>query len=612
MGSSLCARQRGGLGRQHGQRPRLHTVWRPGHLGRRGQRGVRPNNYDQQSGSGSTRFHASHRHDQHPAGHHNFVSWVDDSLPKGAQAGADGGDSWNWVSSNPTPFSGSVASQSSIGAGEHQHFFSYATATLPVNTGDTLAASVDLDPANPPTEIMLQGFSADGSWDHRAYWGANSLAYGRDGSVARQYMGALPATGQWVPLYVPASRVGLEGSTLTGMAFTLFTGRATWDAAGKGTYIQSTNNPITSTNGPGTNTTATTNLMLTNFVSWVDDSLPAGAQTGADGGDSWNWVSSNPTPFSGQVANQSSIGAGEHQHFFSYATATLPVNSGDTIAAYVYLDPTNPPTEVMLQWYANDWEHRAYWGANSLTYGTDGTASRHSMGALPATGQWVPLFVPASQVGLEGSFTERHGLHPIRRPRHLGRRGQGTLIHHGDFHQPTAARHGGTNSNSPITGAQIRRPHYQCGSPTVMSAVDDTTLRDAATGRQWPCTSCRPICLELVMINTKQPDPARGDTMELREFGLAVHGARALGVCGDRQRQGRSRCRPSVSNAARSLRPSSLTICASRTHSVSAIGQQHCRPTKLSSCKTPTARSGRPACNSRTRRIRCDSIPPSM
>src|SRR5205814_1945808 len=34
-------------------------------------------------------------------------------------------------------------------------------------------------------------------------------------------------------LRVPASRVNLEGSTIKGMAFTLYNGRASWDAAGR-------------------------------------------------------------------------------------------------------------------------------------------------------------------------------------------------------------------------------------------------------------------------------------------------------------------------------------------------------------------------------------------
>jgi hypothetical protein len=161
------------------------------------------------------------------------VVWVDDAAPAGAEAGADGGDpwSWNWVTSNPTPQSGRYAFQSSIQSGEHQYLFINATATMSVPTGATLYAWVYIDPANPPSEVMLQ-WNDGTSWEHRAYWGANNLAYGSDGTVSRHNVGGLPAAGQWVKLAVPASAVGLEGKTLTGMAFTLYGGRATWDDAG--------------------------------------------------------------------------------------------------------------------------------------------------------------------------------------------------------------------------------------------------------------------------------------------------------------------------------------------------------------------------------------------
>lgn len=46
-------------------------------------------------------------------------------------------------------------------------------------------------------------------------------------------MGVLPAAGQRIRLEVPAGLVGLEGRTLSGMAFTLYGGRAAWDRAGK-------------------------------------------------------------------------------------------------------------------------------------------------------------------------------------------------------------------------------------------------------------------------------------------------------------------------------------------------------------------------------------------
>ncbi len=383
--------------------------------------------------------------------------WVEDAVPAGASI-AGSGEGWNWISSNPAPYSGTLAHQSALLSGLHQHYFIGATATLAVVTGDTLFTYVYLDPANPPSEVMLQW--NDGTWEHRAYWGANLIAWGTDGTVSRRYMGPLPATGQWVQLAVPASQVGLEGRTLNGMAYTLYNGRATWDYAGKTagtapvTYQVSgtatlnggalSGVTMTATNGVTCSTTdtsgnyactvpqgwsgtvtpslsgytftptslsysnVTTNQTAQNYAAavvtgtvWVEDAVPAGASI-AGSGEGWNWISSNPAPYSGTLAHQSALLSGLHQHYFIGATATLAVVTGDTLFTYVYLDPANPPSEVMLQWNDGTWEHRAYWGANSIAWGTDGTVSRRYMGPLPATGQWVQLAVPASQVGLEG------------------------------------------------------------------------------------------------------------------------------------------------------------------------------------------------------------------
>jgi hypothetical protein len=158
----------------------------------------------------------------------NDVAWIEDALPAGATP--DG--VWNWVSTAPIPFSGGLAHQSTLVAGFHQHYFTNASAPLQVLTGDTLYAYVYLDPDNPPGEVMLQ-WNAGGSWDHRAYWGTNLLGWGTDGTNSSRYMGPLPATGQWVRLEIPASEVGLEGTAVNGMAFTVFDGRVTWDAVGR-------------------------------------------------------------------------------------------------------------------------------------------------------------------------------------------------------------------------------------------------------------------------------------------------------------------------------------------------------------------------------------------
>ncbi|CAN5829544.1 hypothetical protein BH18ACI4_BH18ACI4_18950 [soil metagenome] len=166
--------------------------------------------------------------------------WVEDSLPVGATASVLS-DSWNWVSSSPAAYSGALASQSTLQPGVHQNFFTGATATLTINSGEALVAYVFIDPDNVPNEIMLQW--NDGDWDQRAYWGANNLLFGTNNTNSQRPMGPMPAAGQWVRLEVAASQVGLENKTINGLSFTQHGGRATWDRAGKTSQASPTPNP---------------------------------------------------------------------------------------------------------------------------------------------------------------------------------------------------------------------------------------------------------------------------------------------------------------------------------------------------------------------------------
>ncbi len=304
------------------------------------------------------------------------IIWFDDSLPAGAILQANGGDSWKWVGASFGPYSGTAYHQSAAAAGFHQYFFYEATRTLQISNtapAEKLYTYVYLDPANLPNEIMLQ-WHENGSWEHRAYWGANNIVFGTNGTASRKYMGPLPATEGWVKLEVLSSEVGLAGKTINGMAFTLDGGMAHWDKAGKATNAGD--------------------------IVWFDDSLPAGATVG---GDSWTWVGATPSPYSGTAYHQSAVASGVHQHYFYGATQTLQVNAGDRLYAYVHLDPINKPSSIMLQWNDGSWDHRAYWGANNFPGAVEGTASLRYMGPLPPEGRWVRLEVPANLVGLEGS-----------------------------------------------------------------------------------------------------------------------------------------------------------------------------------------------------------------
>jgi PKD repeat protein len=468
----------------------------------------------------------------------NGTIWMEDALPPGA--GVGGNESFVWVTSSPTPYSGGKAHQSALASGIHQHYFSGANPKFPVGVGDRLFTYVYLDPANPPKQVMLQWY--DGSWEHRAYWGTPLIPWGG------RNMGALPPAGQWVRLEVPAAFVGLEGRMVSGVAFTLYDGRATWDYTGvvsggsnqppvasftatppsvtvgsptalsaaassdpdgsitsyawnfgdgttgsgvstsksytaPGTYTialtvtdnagatgtttrtvtvtasnqppvanVSANPPAAETGVPiafsaagsfdpdgsiasyawnfgdgttgsgasmsksystaGTYTvaltvtddggaTATDSVTVTvsaagegTTVIWMDDALPPRA--GAGGNEPFVWVISSPAPFSGSRAHQSALASGIHQHYFTGANPKFPVAAGDRLFTYVYLDPANPPRQVMLQFYDGSWEHRAYWGTPLIPWGG------RNMGSLPPAGQWVRLEVPAAFVGLEG------------------------------------------------------------------------------------------------------------------------------------------------------------------------------------------------------------------
>jgi len=108
-----------------------------------------------------------------------------------------------------------------------------------IPAGATATQWIYLDPATAaPGEVMVQ-FYADGSWEHRAYWGYNLLPFGTgaDGTAARRGIGGIPPTGRWVPLTIALGPtewgkpdVDVANRTLTGVAFDVAAaaGRVWW------------------------------------------------------------------------------------------------------------------------------------------------------------------------------------------------------------------------------------------------------------------------------------------------------------------------------------------------------------------------------------------------
>lgn len=132
---------------------------------------------------------------------------------------------------------------------------------------------------------------------------------------------------------------------------------------------------------------------------WVDDLYPAGSGTWGDD-DNWYW-STNPAPAAPSLCHTSSIFAGMHQHGCYNWPQTYAVGVDDTLFCYLRLDPPDLPTEVMVQWLAEDgteWNHRAFWGADNIP----DWGPRTYLGPLPATNGWVRLEIPARLVDLAG------------------------------------------------------------------------------------------------------------------------------------------------------------------------------------------------------------------
>ena len=144
----------------------------------------------------------------------------------------------------------------------------------------------------------------------------------------------------------------------------------------------------------------TYNSDATQLGAYVDDLLPYGAQPV-----SMQWDSGRR--FLGNASVVVPTAAQAHQDYFYGALQTYAVPTNGVMETYVYLDPANLPGEVMVQFHTagGDWNHRAYWGPNLINYGgTNGTASLHQESAsVPASGQWVRLTVPSSDVGIGGA-----------------------------------------------------------------------------------------------------------------------------------------------------------------------------------------------------------------
>ena len=134
---------------------------------------------------------------------------------------------------------------------------------------------------------------------------------------------------------------------------------------------------------------------------WVDDAQSNGGKNEG----TWKFVGKNEAPVYSKERSRVQVAAPDQlvQHAFRDANRKITLAEGDKFFAYVWLDPENPPKTIMLQWNDGNWDHRAFWGEDKITYGEIGndTPAHKPMGDLPILGEWVRLEVDPAVVGLK-------------------------------------------------------------------------------------------------------------------------------------------------------------------------------------------------------------------
>jgi uncharacterized membrane protein len=142
----------------------------------------------------------------------------------------------------------------------------------------------------------------------------------------------------------------------------------------------------------------------------ADDDTPEYAELDGE----WNWQES-PLPALGTRSRLQKADADKKAQHYVKGLKAPRVGSRDTLFINVFLDPKNPPQQIMVQWndgsmHDGGWMHRAYWGEDKIKYGQADTPTRRRLGDLPQAGTWVRLEIPAKLVGFDTDGTRLVGI----------------------------------------------------------------------------------------------------------------------------------------------------------------------------------------------------------
>ncbi len=134
-------------------------------------------------------------------------------------------------------------------------------------------------------------------------------------------------------------------------------------------------------------------------INWIDDTQDTGGRSEGR----WDFIGPKQGPVHSGEKSRRQSAEGLVQHYFDDAQKPIEVQPGMRFFAWVHLDPMNPPQAIMLQFNNGDWNHRAVWGTDDISYGLqpESWAGYFRSGEAPPTGEWVRLEADPTDVGLE-------------------------------------------------------------------------------------------------------------------------------------------------------------------------------------------------------------------
>ena len=175
----------------------------------------------------------------------------------------------------------------------------------------------------------------------------------------------MPATGGWVRLDVPAASVGLEGQSVTGLAFTLYGGAAAFDR--EGALAGSPETPL------------------------ADDRLSIYGTAFSEGPSSWIWGRAPPrNRFEPGPPARGAPGLSPGVHGDVRRDGADVGRDGRLPLRRRLHRSGLPAGELMLNWEdsTGSWEHPLL-GCDDIAAFADGTVGNYHVGALGTSGSWV-------------------------------------------------------------------------------------------------------------------------------------------------------------------------------------------------------------------------------